>query len=324
MNKKNIKIFSIIFILFTSIINIFAFEAELKVDKNNSNINENINLRIEIKSSTWWEVKITDIKWLENFEKIWQSQSQSSSTQVMINNWKTETQTNKTVNLDLILKAKKKWEFKLWPAILESGNEKKESNSVKIKIDWTDISIINKDSPIIPFNKGDENKKTEEENNENKDKNIENKKEQKSENWNSNIENNKNLKNNNYSLYLLIFVLISSWLLFYLLMKRKNIFLEEKDSSEQQGGFIPLQNKKEIIYPEIWEENFINKITNIFKEKLSNKFNIENIENLTFDEIFVTIWKDSNIEKIIKKINKAKYSNIDENNEEILELIKDF
>jgi len=85
--KKLLKIFSFIWLFFIFLLHSFAFDANLSVDKNTANINDYINLRLEINSSKWWEIRVTNIKWLENFAKVWQSQSQSSSSQIVVINW---------------------------------------------------------------------------------------------------------------------------------------------------------------------------------------------------------------------------------------------
>jgi len=133
--KKILLKFTIFISLFIWLLsNIFAFDANLQLDKSKTNINDYINLRVEINSTEWWEIWITNIKWLENFDLISQSQSQSSSTSMVIINWKTQNKTKSIINLDLTLKPKKKGEFVLWPATLEAGTWKVLTNTVKVKV----------------------------------------------------------------------------------------------------------------------------------------------------------------------------------------------
>ena len=64
-------------------------------------------------SNEWWDISITNVKWLENFDMISQSQSQSSASNIVVVNWKTQTETKTTNDLNLTLKAKTKVEWQL-------------------------------------------------------------------------------------------------------------------------------------------------------------------------------------------------------------------
>ena len=327
MLQKIIKILFSIWIFICLITNSFAFDANLSVDKNTSDINNPINLRVEISSDEWWQIAITEIKWLENFKKIWQSQSQSSSSEVVIINWKTKQKTTTTINLNLILEAKKAWEFEIWPAILQMWTGTIQTNSVKVKITWNKIQWIWIWNKVLPIQK---NTNIRQQNNQNSNKNISNI-------WNNdekkedNLILNKNSSNNNYELYLLILVLVLSSGIFYYLIKNKKEVQEEYESEQvQKQDFISEENreidfeKKEekISFPEITDSDFINKIDKIFRQKIAKKFNIKNIETLWNSEILEKLPEQEKISEIIELLNKSKYSkNITDNNK-LLELIK--
>ena len=319
MNKKNIfKILLFIWLFFTFISNIFAFDANLQLDKKETDINDYIKLRVEIHSDEWWEIWISDIAWLENFEIISQSQSQSSSTAMVTVNWKTQSKIKTSHNFDLTLKAKKKWDYILWPATLNKDNEKIKTNKVDIKVSWDNLFINNNHLNVQPnslwtnLNKTNTNKINNEEKSIDKYDNI------KKMDFDDNKE---------FIILILVILIISGW--FYFILKKNSKIVNNKDDNKQGNK----QNDKEevdfekkttqIIYPEINDIHFINKITQVFKQKLSEKYNIKNIENKTFDEILNELDdKNEDIENIILILNKAKYSKIIWDNNKLLNLIK--
>ena len=328
---KKILIFIWLFLLF--IANIFAFDANLKVDKTNLDINDVLNLRVELNSTEWWEIAIKQIKWLENFDLISQSQSQSSSSSVVVVNWKTQSETKTTINLDLILKPKTKWDFEIWPAILSKGKEEIKTNKIEIKVSSNWVLLNTKNN--IKVQKNIWNSIT---------KNIWN-------SWKNNvldeeIETYDNVEKKNfwnYSILILFIVILFITLIwFYFIFKNKDILQkiikksdtkkqaksEDKDSEKEEENkkepVVEIEEKtKEIKYPELNEENFISQIEDVFREKIKNKFNIKNIETKTLEEISKNIGKNEKIDTIIELINKAKYSNYIWKNEKILELVKE-
>ena len=319
MNKKNIfKILLFIWLFFGFISNIFAFDANLQLDKKETDINDYIKLRVEIHSDEWWEIWISDIAWLENFEIISQSQSQSSSTSMVTVNWKTQSKIKTSHNFDLTLKAKKKGDYTLWPATLNKDNEKIKTNKVDIKVSWDNLFINNNHLNVQPnslwtnLNKTNTNKINNEEKSIDKYDNI------KKMDFDDNKE---------FIILILVILIISGW--FYFILKKNSKIVNNKDDNKQGNK----QNDKEevdfekkttqIIYPEINDIHFINKITQVFKQKLSEKYNIKNIENKTFDEILNELDdKNEDIENIILILNKAKYSKIIWDNNKLLNLIK--
>ncbi len=310
----NFLIFIWIFIWMLS--NIFAFDANLQIDKSETNINDYINLKVEMNSTEWWQVWIIGIKWLENFNLINQSQSQSSSSTIIVVNWKTQNKTKTTIDLDLILKAKKKWNFILWPATLEVGTWKILTNSLKINVWWNNTFINNTfiNNNAITWNN---NIKLNQLNSKEKDIKIEKY---------NNIE--KKDLNNNLDLYLLLIVLLITGIVFYILNKKQPKLLEKTISNKNHNSDlvekeINFEKIEKIEYPEINDDKFLIKIDNILKNKLMLKFKIKNIKTKTYHELLNEIWENDLITNIIDMINKAKYSNNIWNKNKILELIKE-
>ncbi len=325
--KQILKILSFVWLFLLFMTQSFAFDANLSTTKTNLNIDDYLNLRLEVNSSEWWEIEVVEIKWIENFQKVWQSQSQSSSSQVVIVNWDTKSKTITTINLDLQLKPLKNWEFVIWPAILQSGSWTIETNSVKVKIDWTSIWIWTQNSPIIPFHKED------------KDKNKISGQTQRSDPTAKNVGVNPSVhpeinlddyKWNNYELYILFLVLLLSGIWFYFLLKNKPEIIEninkKKDSwnnieTEQKQDFEV--KKEKIKYPKTDDTDFIKKAEIALRQKLKQKYNINNINSLTFSELEKEIPNKLDLTELFAMINKAKYSNIITDFSKILEKIKE-
>jgi len=351
MKKKILKIFSFVWLFLLFVTQTFAMDANLSVDKNSSSINDLVNLRLKISSSEWWEIRVNEIKWLENFQKVGQSQSQSSSSQIVVINWETQSKTTTTVNLDLQLKPLKNWEFEIWPAILQSWSGIIETNSVKIKIDWTSIWIFNNNVGVPPVD-------TQNGNNQNIWNKISGQTQRstptaKNVGVNSSVHPEINLddyKWNNSELYILFWVLLLSWIWFYFLLKNKphpnppltgqgELSWKDKrecsrvegnwktlppERGELEGGLQDFEEKKqEIEYPKTDDKDFIKKAEIALRQKLEQKFNLENINSLTFEEIGEKIWDKLNLSELFVMINKAKYSNIITDYSKILEKIKE-
>ena len=320
MNLKN-KTLSFLLLFFINISYIFSFDANLQIDKKETDINDYIKLRVVINSDKWWEIWITKIKWLDNFEIINQSQSQSSSSSIVIVDGKTERKTQTSHNLDLVLKAKEKWDYILWPAYLKNWKEEIKTNDVKISVTWDNL-FINNNHLQVPKQKNTNNNQvlssTKNENND-IDKKIDDYSSiEKKEFWEGNF------------LYLFLWVLLSLIIWFYLILKNSfwsnklksnELFVKnEKDNINDNVKKINI----EVIYPDINDSNFISKINNIFKQKIWKKYGIQNIENKTNEELLNVVSNDvrEEIQNLTHMLNKAKYSNIEWDNEKILELIK--
>ncbi len=324
MKKKFIKIFLILWLFFSFILNSFALDIKLQTDKQQVNINDTFNLILKIKSSGWGLIKIKSIKWIEKFKILWQSQSQNSSTDIEVINWKTQKKAVTIINFDLILKPLKNWEFEIGPAILQDGSWTIETNKVNIKVSWNKSILLNwwniktnnlqNSNTTLPQNhllKG-----------EGKQKSL------------SPIRGElEGSSQNNYELYLLLAILLVSGIGFYFLYQNKdklniNNEIKKEDFQNKEKEEIDFEEKKqvEIIYPDAEEENFEEKIDRVFRQKLQNTYNIKNIDSLTFEEIKEFIDKDKigDFEEIISNLNKIKYSNIIWDKTKVIELIKEF
>jgi hypothetical protein len=309
-----------LFIWFLS--NIFAFDANLQLDKTEVNINDYINLRVEISSTEWWEIWITNIEWLEKFDLISQSQSQSSSMSMVVINWKTQSETKSTINLDLTLKPKNKWEFTIGPAVLEEWTWKVLTNTVKVKVWWDNLFINNNH-----FNTNNKINNSLQQKNINKDTEIE-----------TYDKVQKRIFDNSKDLYLLLIILLLTWIWFYLLNNKKiefknkgllfkndkwdNIKSDNKEKEWIQNE-VNFEKTEDVKYPEINDNDFIFKVDNILRNKLELNFNIKNIKSKTYDELLKEIWKNDLLENLIKLINNTKYSNNIWNNNKILELLRE-
>jgi len=317
---KRFLIFIGLFFLF--LWHTFALETNLSVDNSVSNINEYLNIRLQISSDDLASIKQIKILWLDDFEKVWQSQSQSSSSKVVMINWKTESKTITIINFDLQLKPLKNWEFEIWPAIIDTWSWEIKTNVVKVKIDWTNIWIWNNN--FLNWNNLINNKNIWNKNLGQMQKFVSTEKQSKSE------INLGEYKNNN-ELYLLILVLILAWVWWYFLIKndswtyknnkeKKMDNLEDEKSGEEEQDFEIIEK---IIYPEINDNDFVKKTEKALRLKLKEKFNLKNIDSLTFDEIEKQIWNKLDLSELFAMINKAKYSNIITDYSKILDKIKE-
>ena len=317
---KRFLIFIGLFFLF--LWHTFALETNLSVDNSVSNINEYLNIRLQISSDDLASIKQIKILWLDDFEKVWQSQSQSSSSKVVMINWKTESKTTTIINFDLQLKPLKNWEFEIWPAIIDTWSWEIKTNVVKVKIDWTNIWIWNNN--FLNWNNLINNKNIWNKNLGQMQKFVSTEKQSKSE------INLGEYKNNN-ELYLLILVLILAWVWWYFLIKndswtyknnkeKKMDNLEDEKSGEEEQDFEIIEK---IIYPEINDNDFVKKTEKALRLKLKEKFNLKNIDSLTFDEIEKQIWNKLDLSELFAMINKAKYSNIITDYSKILDKIKE-
>ncbi len=334
--KKILKSILFLFLFFVFVLKSFAFDVNLNVDKNIVDINNNFNLFLKITTNNWWEIWVKSIKWLENFEILWKSQSQSSSSSVVIINWQTKQNITTNLVLNLILKPKKNWEFEIWPAILEKWGKQIKSNKVKIKVSWNKSIFLNNSSPNLVLQKNNSSKN----NWNNLWKNIQNIQKNNNLNNDEKIENFDNVDKKNFkdnSFYLLILVLLIWLILAYLIKNKQNSLekkqnfwenKEERENKEEKNNLwweIDFEKKqKNFSYPDFWDENFVEKLDEIFREKIWQKYNLKNIFSQTYDEILVKIDENNKekIKEIVDDLNKIKYSNKILDKTKILEKIK--
>lgn len=323
--KKFFLITIFIWLSFLFTINIFAFEAELKIDKNEVAKNDYINLKVEVVSTDIDPISIGEISWFKNFRLI------SRKENVVIVNWSSENEIKNIISFDLTLKAKSEGTFIIWPVVLYNKNLEVKTNSVQIKV-WSSI-FINNNNLAIQNNTWNTNNISNVNTIPQKSiKDVDEKIETYDE------EDKKSFKNND-SLYLFLLILIITWFSFYFIFKNnpqlfkkgetkedwKKIDKKGKTSNQWESETIYSnknieEDKKEIIYPSFDDEKFIDKISEVLKQKLEEKYNIENSSSKSFEEIIVLI-DDEKVSQLITTINKAKYSNIKLDNKKVLEKI---
>jgi len=313
MIKKILWLFIFIVLFISSMLNVFAFEASLTLDKEKVDINDYINMKVEINSLSWWQIWITSIEWIDNFNIISQSQSQNSSNSIIIVNGKTQSKVKTILNLNLVLKAKNKWEYNIWPAILKRDKEEVKTNIVKVTVSWDKLFINNNHLNINQVNPGVKKEKSPivipEDTTINTYNNIKQKK-----------------FNDNKTLYLFLLVIILIWLGGYFFRNYYKNNKKQKEFNSIVENHIDFEEKpSKIIYPELVDNDFIFKISNILKDKLWKKYKIQWVSNKTFSEIldYISERKDNKVELLINKINKAKYSNYIWDNNEILDGVRD-
>lgn len=295
-NKKIKSIFLTLWIMLYSVS--FAWiDAKLDIWKEKYNIDDTIKLQLEIDTTENWDFSLKDIKWLENFWVIAKSQSSS-----FINmNWNSKNQISFTYSL----KANKAWDYEIGPAIIINWTDEIKTNTVKVSITWEKVFINNSK----PTNNNIWNKI---------DKEI-------SFNW----DNNSIWKSLIQiilipvlifiSIFISIFILI--WYLIYYFTKKS---LEKTQKNKENNLEIDISSIKNIIYPELWDINFEEKIENIFKNYLEKKYNISTTKK-SYKEIIDELKYSQDLEiikQIATKIQELKYSNLIINKQNLLEMVK--
>ena len=255
---------------------VLALQVSLNVNQNTVNINQPFQLTVKIISDKNWTIQIQWIKWLDNFEILWQSQYQSYSSNVVNINWQVKQQISTTYNVVLTLKPKKDGDFTLWPANIVFNWKVYKTNSIQIKVIWTKTTniMLNQQNQVT-YPKNTLNTQPTKTNQPNLQNNT---KKQVS------FPENKNLvqQNKNYWLVILIISLILIWLaiIYYLL----------KNNNEQVNFLEDSQKEKE----STTESEIINKKDD-FLSMIAEKYNIKNIYSKTFSEIVEEIeqqWKE--------------------------------
>ncbi len=336
--KKIVLIFTIFFSLFSRA---FWMDVSVSTDKNQIQQWEVFNLKIEIEWNLSSGFQVWEIKWLENFEVLGKSQSQSSATKTVIVNWQTQTESQTIYSIFYTLKWIDKWDFTLWPISISNSENSIITNPINIKVSSDGIfsNIVPENEIKVSWNNFYESK-------------ISNSKVRKGE-WLEVLIN-----------VFLFFIWVVLLFLLFLYFKNKEkidlliknlmnksgdknetlldnrvdenidninktyVSAEIKDKSEVESK---LEEEKENIdiYPDLEDEDFISKLEDIFLCKLKEKFNIEWIENKTYVDILwelegVSYYEKEKIKMLGNLFNKAKYSNIWVEKEELLGIIKGF
>ncbi len=285
--KKLIFLLLCYFFLFT---NLYALDANVLLTKEEIWLNDNTKLRIQVNHDNTKDIEIKEIKGIDNFVILNKTSWTSSSSNIVIIDWKTNTKSKTIDFIDLTLSPKKSWDFDIWPVIVESQNEKKETNIVHIKVSE---SYKQKHHGNDDFQKKEDYK-----------------------------------EGLFIILFIIIsFWLIYYFKKDFFIKnieKYKNLFIKNNDKVDEKLE----DNKLELIndFPSIDDENFVKNINDIFRNKIKSKYYIENIEKKSNDEIYQIIPNDLPDKEIIWKIifilNKLKYSNEDMEKNEIIELLK--
>ena len=240
-----------------------------------------INVNLQIKDDTWWQIIVKNIKWIENFNIVWQSQSQSSSTSIVSINWKTQQKTITTYNITLSLKPKNSWEFTLWPTIVSINNKIYKSNSIKINTKNIQTSQI---IPSISTQQTQTTPQTSIQNQTNHNQNFQQTQQQ--------IPEIKATKIQTHNYYWIISLLIGLIILWIIIVYK---FIKEDKNSEK------IENNLEITQTKTENIQQIN-TGNDFLTQLSQKYNI-NLHTKTYSEI-KELLKDKLTEEEDKKLEK--------------------
>lgn len=294
-------------LLLASFIPTQAFEVKITSNTNTLNINEYLNLTIEIISDDTEEeeIKEVNIAWIERFDIVSKSQSQTSGKSISVVNWKAETVSKSVNSINLTLSPKEEGEFIIGPVIAVWENETKETETINIKVEWKK-QINNNIADIQEI----------------------------IDNWAEKASSTKELPDK-YTIYSLIFlvlvlVLIAASILFFKQKSDVSLEYENEEDKEDKEEFNEkkedFEKEENIIYPSLDDENFVNKIEEILLSKISKKYNIKNIKNKSYDEILENLDDNLAAKNLIRnswdKIQKLKYSNILISKAELLDLIK--
>ncbi len=293
MNKLKIIIFFIIFTILHS--KWYAINIEINSEKNKVNVGETFNLNINIEWDLSEDNKLKKISWIENFNIISKSQSQQSSSKLVIINWKQKRKSKNIYSIMYSLQAIKEGVFTIWPIEINNSWTKISSLPLKIEVFW--------------------------------EKNIEEKINIKTEkNKDDFIYKQKKIIKNIIIVSFIIALLIGIY--FYFKNKWKINKIKSLLKKEEKKEVIKNPNPKKTNYPKIEEKDFIYKLEKIFKNKLENKYKIKNVKNKTYIDILSEIENiDSHnkekIETLSDLFNKAKYSKIRVNKDKLLKLVKE-
>lgn len=331
---KIIKIFLWIILFSIFYLNTNALNIEVNTDKNDISIWEIFDLNIKIEWNISSDFNLWDIKWIENFDIINRSQSQSNASKIVIINWEKQSESKTIYNIYYKLQANKKWDFVIWPIILTNSGSNISTNPINISVDWKSLFLQNKIKNNIIDNKTNLNI-------------ITDKKE-----TNDKILYLKYIKN---ILFMFIVFILLFTLFYYLKNKNKvsyfiksiwknikqkfynlknttydknNIEIEAEVIKEKEYTNIK-KDKEDEIYPSKYDKNFIYKLEEIFRIKLKEKYKIKDINNKTYIDIISEIedekyYNKEKIKMLSNLFNKAKYSKISVNKNELIELVKNY
>lgn len=294
MMKKYI-VLSLLFFCFY--LDSYAFEAQIKTDKDNYNINENIKFTLIVDLDDSKNIELESVKWLENFDIISTSSSQKSTYSEKNINWKIEMISKQLLYVDYIMKANKDGTFSLWPVVLNDWLERKETKSINLQIDW--------------------NRKNE----------IQNK--YKKQNYDKE-------KDDIDDWVWLLFIIVFWLLIWSLVYYKKEFIFSQFDKLKKSYNTVNVSEdikKEENIsflneieeLPNIDDSKFIDKIILYTKNKLIRKYNLKwNFNSL--DELIIELDENLSDSELLKEvidlINRFKYSNLLVSKQNILDIVK--
>jgi hypothetical protein len=286
---------------------------EISTYKTTYNIDENINIEIELKSSEKKPFELT-INWLDKFAIISKRQSQNFSNI----NW----EQNSIVKFSFLIQAPNEWKYEIWPVFTKSWNVK--SNTLYIEVEWERIMINNNFSKkYSPWNT----------NNGDKTQDID-----EIDLWNTGKKENKKIfwiygeemkdiyENKNF--YLIIFYWIILLFLFiallYFISKKsplkKSIKIEKKvEKKKVIINYSKLLKEIEKKYIEEKKDIFYNKLSEVFRIFLDDKISPW-LSKKSLKEAKQSI-KDTYIIEIYEKIYFPEYDTINDSKNERLELL---
>ncbi len=302
MNRK-IVCSVIVFLLF--IPSLYSFEANVSSNSREIFLNETFTVNLEIDLQDSKNININRIEWIENFEILWQSQSQQTNSRTTIVAWETQTFSKQILDINFVVKPLYDWDFTFWPIVLSDWNKEVTTSGIDIKV-------------LDEFynNSGNEKELLK----------------------NQVLHKNKNI---DYLIYFLLPLIILLLLILFIFYKNREKIkfdiqnLKHKFNSPEyintNDNFLhhkldDFEKSQVINYPDIDDQDFVIKIDNIIKQKLHKKYNLKGIKKLTYIEILQSLDKNLSdrkiVEEIFDKINKLKYSNILISKTQLLELIK--
>ena len=300
---KNILIFIIAFFALFADVSAWDIKAELSINSQKLDINKNIELSIDVSWEINWWVWVDSLKWIENFDVL----SKSNSTNMNIINWVVSSK----VSLNYILEAKKSWKYELWPAILKYWNKEIQTNKVNIEITWDKVYVnnsqnINNNQQIITIPTINNNS-----NGINYIKEFDE------------TQNKSNFIQDNFIYIILILVWILAYLIYFLMN------YTSKNEENLENDYLNIKSEEiNYDYPTLNDELFVDKLDNIFKQKLSKKYNLWDItwkDYSQIEQMLILNQKDQeeflNIQELLLK---SKYSNLVFDKTNLLDLIKEF
>ncbi len=289
---------TVIFIVFSINYSFAQSLIELKSNWTDFDINDPIRLEINISLDGYSNIKIWDIKGLDNFDIVWKSQSQSYRN---ING-----RSSIQISQIYTIKAIKKWVYTLWPVIAYEWNKKLESNTIEIKVSGeriflgnsNNISTTNNTPPITTKNN---NNKTISEKEDTNNTDI------------RNIKGDLPISFLEYYKYILIFIIFAGIGLLYLFFSI--------DNKQEEKTLVSTPKKEKIIESNINYSKWLEDIEKYYIEKSKEKFYTEigsffkkyikeskhiNLDNKTFQESQNEL--DPTLKEIWKNIYYPEYN----------------